>query len=62
MAAIREVRYVASLDPATVQQVAPAIEPWLAGRTVIVSAHQPVLLPHFDAVCRVGAPAAVPTP
>jgi thiol reductant ABC exporter CydD subunit len=52
----------ASLDPATVQQVAPAIEPWLAGRTVIVSAHQPVLLPHFDAVCRVGAPAAVPTP
>jgi thiol reductant ABC exporter CydD subunit len=40
----------ASLDPPTARQMARAIEPWLAGRTVIVAAHEPVLLPHFDAV------------
>ena len=40
----------ASLDPPTVERIAPAIEPWLAGRTVVVAAHEPVLLPRFDAV------------
>jgi ABC-type transport system involved in cytochrome bd biosynthesis fused ATPase/permease subunit len=40
----------ASLDPPTVERLAPAIEPWLAGRTVVVAAHGPVLLAHFDAV------------
>jgi thiol reductant ABC exporter CydD subunit len=40
----------ASLDPATVALMAPAIEPWLAGRTVLVAAHDTVLLGHFDAV------------
>ena len=40
----------ASLDPPTVARVAPAIEPWLFGRTVIVAAHEPVLLPRFDVV------------
>jgi thiol reductant ABC exporter CydD subunit len=40
----------ASLDPATVALMAPAIEPWLAGRTVLVAAHDRVLLDHFDAV------------
>jgi ABC-type transport system involved in cytochrome bd biosynthesis fused ATPase/permease subunit len=39
----------ASLDKPTVSRLAPAIEPWLAGRTVIVAAHGPVLLSHFDA-------------
>jgi ABC-type transport system involved in cytochrome bd biosynthesis fused ATPase/permease subunit len=34
----------ASLDPPTVRRLAPEIEPWLAGRTVIVAAHEPVLL------------------
>jgi thiol reductant ABC exporter CydD subunit len=45
----------ASLDPPTVVRIAGAIEPWLAGRTVIVAAHEPLLLPHFDAVRAVGA-------
>ena len=40
----------ASLDLPTVARLAPAIDPWLAGRTVVVAAHQPVLLPRFDAV------------
>ena len=40
----------ASLDPPTVSRLAPAIEPWLGGRTVVVAAHEPVLLPHFDTV------------
>lgn len=40
----------ASLDPPTVTRLAPAIEPWLAGRTVVVASHLPVLLSHFDAV------------
>lgn len=42
-----------SLDPATVTHIAESIEPWLAGRTVIVAAHEALLLPHFDAVLRV---------
>jgi len=46
----------ASLDPPTVSRVAPAIEPWLGGRTVVVAAHEPVLLPRFDTV--VALPAA----
>jgi ABC-type transport system involved in cytochrome bd biosynthesis fused ATPase/permease subunit len=33
----------ASLDPPTVRRLAPEIEPWLAGRTVLVAAHEPVL-------------------
>ena len=40
----------ASLDPPTVARVAPALEPWLSGRSVIVAAHEPTLLPHFDTV------------
>jgi thiol reductant ABC exporter CydD subunit len=40
----------ASLDPPTVARLAPAIEPWLEGRTVVVAAHEPVLLPRFDGV------------
>ncbi len=39
----------ASLDPLTVARLAPAVEPWLRGRTVVVAAHEPVLLAHFDA-------------
>ena len=46
----------ASLDPPTVARLAPAIEPWLDGRTVVVAAHEPVLLPRFDTV--VALPAA----
>jgi ABC-type transport system involved in cytochrome bd biosynthesis fused ATPase/permease subunit len=48
----------ASLDPPTVARLAPSIEPWLQGRTVIVAAHEPVLVPHFDAVVAL-QPAAV---
>jgi thiol reductant ABC exporter CydD subunit len=40
----------ASLDPPTVARLAPAIEPWLLGRTVVVAAHEPTLLPSFDRV------------
>lgn len=40
----------ASLDPPTVALLAPALEPWLAGRTVVVAAHEPVLFPRFDSV------------
>jgi ABC-type bacteriocin/lantibiotic exporter with double-glycine peptidase domain len=40
----------ASLDPPTVARLAPAIEPWLAGRTVVVAAHAPDFLPDFDVV------------
>jgi thiol reductant ABC exporter CydD subunit len=40
----------ASLDPPTVARLAPALEPWLSGRTVVVAAHEPTLLPHFDAI------------
>jgi thiol reductant ABC exporter CydD subunit len=45
----------ASLDPPAIVRIAGAIEPWLAGRTVIVAAHEPLLLPHFDLVCDVAA-------
>jgi thiol reductant ABC exporter CydD subunit len=40
----------AFLDAATAERVARDVEPWLAGRTVIVAAHEPVFLPHFDVV------------
>jgi thiol reductant ABC exporter CydD subunit len=40
----------ASLDTPTIDRIVAAIEPWLAGRTVIVAAHEPLLLAHFDAV------------
>ncbi len=40
----------ASLDPPTVTRLAPRIEPWLDGRTVVVAAHAPVLVALFDAV------------
>jgi thiol reductant ABC exporter CydD subunit len=45
----------ASLDPPTVARLAPAIEPWLSGRSVVVAAHEPTLLPHFDAVVTLSA-------
>jgi ATP-binding cassette subfamily C protein CydCD len=50
----------ASLDPPTVTRLAPAIEPWLSGRGVVVAAHEPVLLPHFDAVHALEAPSPLP--
>jgi ABC-type transport system involved in cytochrome bd biosynthesis fused ATPase/permease subunit len=40
----------ASLDPPTVARLAVAIEPWLSGRSVVVAAHEPTLLPRFDAL------------
>jgi thiol reductant ABC exporter CydD subunit len=46
----------ASLDPPTVARLAPAIEPWLRGRTVVVAAHEPVLLPRFDSVVALSVP------
>ncbi len=50
----------ASLDPPTVTRLAPALEPWLGGRTVVVAAHEPVLLPRFDTVVALPGAAAVP--
>ncbi len=50
----------AALDPPTVARLAPAIEPWLAGRTVVVAAHEPLLLPHFDTVMTLPAAAGLP--
>jgi thiol reductant ABC exporter CydD subunit len=50
----------AALDPPTVARLAPAIEPWLRGRTVVVAAHEPLLLPHFDAVVTLPAAAGLP--
>jgi ATP-binding cassette subfamily C protein CydCD len=50
----------AALDPPTVARLAPAIEPWLSGRTVVVAAHEPLLLPRFDLV--VALPATVGLP
>ena len=50
----------ASLDPPTVARLAPAIEPWLDGRSVIVAAHEPVLLPRFDATVTVPASTVLP--
>ncbi len=53
----------ASLDPPTTQRLAEAIGPWLAGRTVIVAAHEPTLLAAFDAVIDVRtAPLSAVTP
>ena len=49
----------AALDPPTVARLAPGIEPWLAGRTVVVAAHEPLLLPHFDTVATLPAAAGV---
>ncbi len=50
----------ASLDPPTVARLAPAVEPWLDGRSVIVAAHEPVLLPRFDATVTVPASTGLP--
>jgi ATP-binding cassette, subfamily C, bacterial CydCD len=50
----------ASLDPPTVARLAPAIELWVAGRSVVVAAHEPALFPHFDAVVALEAPAPLP--
>lgn len=47
----------AALDPPTVARLGPAIEPWLSGRIVVVAAHEPLLLPHFDAVVTLPEPA-----
>jgi thiol reductant ABC exporter CydD subunit len=44
-----------SLDPPTAARLAPAVEPWLSGRSVIVAAHEPTLLPRFDAVLALSA-------
>ena len=35
--------------------MAPAVEPWLSGRTVVVAAHAPVLLPRFDDIITLAA-------
>lgn len=40
----------ASLDTGTVQSLQHAIEPYLHGRSIIVAAHDAVLLPRFDQV------------
>jgi ATP-binding cassette subfamily C protein CydD len=45
----------ASLDQPAIVRIAGAMEPWLVGRTVIVAAHEPLLLAHFDTVCEVAA-------
>jgi len=45
----------AALDPPTVARLAPALEPWLSGRSVVVAAHEPTLLPHFDALVALSA-------
>jgi thiol reductant ABC exporter CydD subunit len=50
----------AALDPPTVARLATAIEPWLAGRIVVVAAHEPLLLPRFDAVLTLPATAGLP--
>jgi thiol reductant ABC exporter CydD subunit len=39
-----------SLDTPTIDRIGSVLEPWLAGRTVIVAAHEPLLLSHFDTV------------
>jgi ABC-type transport system involved in cytochrome bd biosynthesis fused ATPase/permease subunit len=51
---------VASLDPPTAARLAPAIEPWLADRSVVVAAHEPVLLTRFDVIVALDAPAPLP--
>jgi thiol reductant ABC exporter CydD subunit len=45
----------ASLDPGTAARLATTIEPWLSGRSVVVAAHEPTLLRHFDAVLALDA-------
>jgi ABC-type transport system involved in cytochrome bd biosynthesis fused ATPase/permease subunit len=52
----------ASLDPPTVTRLAPAVERWVAGRTVVVTAHEPVLFSHFDAVVALSATQALAVP
>jgi ATP-binding cassette, subfamily C, bacterial CydD len=49
----------ASLDAPTIARISVAIEPWLAGRTVIVAAHEPLLLSRFDSVLDLGV--TIPT-
>jgi ABC-type transport system involved in cytochrome bd biosynthesis fused ATPase/permease subunit len=48
----------ASLDPPTVRRLAPEIEPWLTGRTILVAAHEPVLLRVDASVALSPAPAS----
>lgn len=45
----------ASLDPGTVARLAPDLEPWLSGRSVVVASHEPTLLPRFDTVLALSA-------
>jgi ABC-type transport system involved in cytochrome bd biosynthesis fused ATPase/permease subunit len=45
----------ASLDPPTVARLAPALEPWLVGRSIVVAAHEATLLSRFDAVVELSA-------
>lgn len=45
----------ALLDPLTAAQLSRAVEPWLSGRSVVVAAHEPTLLSHFDAVVALSA-------
>jgi ATP-binding cassette subfamily C protein CydD len=40
----------ASLDLPSARRIGAAVEPWLAQRTVIVAAHEPLLLDRFDLV------------
>ncbi|HUC03927.1 MAG TPA: thiol reductant ABC exporter subunit CydD [Acidimicrobiales bacterium] len=52
-----------SLDPGTASALMTAIEPWVEGRSVIVAAHEPLLLPHFDQVVELdGAVTSVAAP
>jgi thiol reductant ABC exporter CydD subunit len=44
----------AALDAPTASLIAGAIDPFLDGRTVIVAAHEPLLLRHFDQVLELG--------
>jgi thiol reductant ABC exporter CydD subunit len=45
----------ASLDVGTTTAIGAALEPWLAGRTVLVAAHSPVLLSRYDDVVELGS-------
>jgi thiol reductant ABC exporter CydD subunit len=44
----------AALDAPTASLIAGSIDPFLDGRTVIVAAHEPLLLRHFDQVLELG--------
>jgi ABC-type transport system involved in cytochrome bd biosynthesis fused ATPase/permease subunit len=46
----------ASLDAPAVEALAASLDPWLAGRTVLVAAHHPVLFAQFDEVIALPAP------